>query len=265
MSRSLANWTAGQFFLLNLVYLGVLATLLIGRGEKASWVRWIQDPIGGVVPVGVPWFGALGAVMISLYGVFDWNNQWEKKWNYWHAARPLVGAVLAVVAFLIFVGLINATGAGVTVTQSKNTVNNVPYLVLAFIVGFREQTFRLLIKRAADLVLGPGIPGQTPSGVLVTATPRVARHSAGGGSPETVAIVVANSGTVAVALDKVEARVNPADAATIEVTGLEGTTVSASSHVSGEITIVTKKDASFTVVLTVSGTFGARSVTIERT
>ena len=29
------------------------------------------DPVGGLLPLGVPWFGALGGVTISLYGVFD--------------------------------------------------------------------------------------------------------------------------------------------------------------------------------------------------
>ena len=34
----------------------------------------LNDPIAGVLPLGVPWFGALGAVTLSLYGVFDHNR-----------------------------------------------------------------------------------------------------------------------------------------------------------------------------------------------
>lgn len=152
----LSAWTAGPFFILDLVYIAILVVLLIGRHAHWLDINKIPDPIGGLVPIAIPWFGALGAVTLSLYGVFTWNSQWDTKWNYWHAARPFVGAIFAVVSFLIFIGIINATGASVNAKPAPAT-DNLPYLVLAFIVGFREQTFRTLLQRAVDIILGPGI------------------------------------------------------------------------------------------------------------
>ena len=58
----------------------------------------------------MPWSGALGAVTLSLYGVFDHNDHWDRRWNYWHIARPFVGIVLAIVAYFVFITLITSTG-----------------------------------------------------------------------------------------------------------------------------------------------------------
>jgi CDP-diglyceride synthetase len=127
-------------------------------------------------------------VTLSLYGVFDHNDHWDPKWNYWYIARPLVGIILAIIAYFIFITLINSTGltprTSATTTTSTTlgpTTTAIPttsatptapptgqtggnatgpstlllYYVLAFIVGFREDTFRSLVKRAADVLLGP--------------------------------------------------------------------------------------------------------------
>jgi hypothetical protein len=100
----LSTWTAGPFFILDLVYIAILVVLLIGRHAHWLEINKIPDPIGGLVPIAIPWFGALGAVTLSLYGVFSWNSQWDTKWNYWHAARPFVGAIFAVVSILFLSG-----------------------------------------------------------------------------------------------------------------------------------------------------------------
>jgi hypothetical protein len=261
--RTLRNWTAAPFFWLNLIYLSMLVVLLIARRMHWVLVDKIPDPIGGLVPIAIPWFGALGAVMISLYGVFEWNRQWDSRWNYWHAARPLVGAVFAVIAFLIFVGIINATGAEAN-TRTTDARNNLPYLVLGFIVGFREQTFRSLLQRAVDIILGPGIPGQTPSSVVVTAEKRVAPRST---APETLEITVANSGAADITISKATAKVTPATAATVTLGGLDAAVVATMSHARGQATITadTSTNDAFSVTVSVEGSFGTRSVIIERT
>lgn len=258
----LSAWTAGPFFILDLVYIAILVVLLIGRHAHWLDINKIPDPIGGLVPIAIPWFGALGAVTLSLYGVFTWNSQWDTKWNYWHAARPFVGAIFAVVSFLIFIGIINATGASVNAKPAPAT-DNLPYLVLAFIVGFREQTFRTLLQRAVDIILGPGIPGQTPASVQVTAQPRVAPHT---GSPEDVEVTVTNGGGADVTIGQVQTQVMPVGAATIgTIAGLQGSVVSSMSHVTAKMNVKPTSDAAFTVNVTVSGTFGTNSVIIERT
>src|SRR5712691_8912647 len=56
-------------FSLELIYLAVLL------GTAGLYLKWkafhdfFPDPLGPI-PIGVPWFGALGAVTISLYAIF---------------------------------------------------------------------------------------------------------------------------------------------------------------------------------------------------
>ncbi len=148
------------FFWLGMAYLALLlvaaAVFNIYRASPGPML------IGGILPIAVPWFGALGAVVISLEGVFLWNTQWDTKFNYWHIGRPLFGAVVGVVAFFIFIVILSAAGS------APKFLDNVPggtpalgkdyiiFYVVAFLVGYREETFREMIKRATDLVLKPG-------------------------------------------------------------------------------------------------------------
>lgn len=106
------------------------------------------------VPISVPWFGALGAVLIGLYGIFDHSHRdWQRGLNSWHVARPFTGAVLGTVGFILFVSVIRATGI---TPQPSEGVGKLVYFAVAFVVGFREETFRQMIKRVADLIVGPG-------------------------------------------------------------------------------------------------------------
>lgn len=189
----------GFFFALNLIYLAFLALIVIGRAKNWAWLGFLSELNDGVIPLGIPWSGALGGTVLSLYGVFDHNHEWDSRWNYWHVARPVVGAIFGALGFLIFVGLINATvpnnpSTATTPTGSTSTSGTVsvqaepqrsstsnipkccdeliPYYVLAFLLGFREETVRNLIKRATDLLFGPGIPGVTPPpGVAISPSP----------------------------------------------------------------------------------------------
>jgi hypothetical protein len=67
----------------------------------------------------------------------------------------LVGAVVGSVGCLILVVVVQAANE-----HSKGTEANVYYLA-AFLVGYREETFRELIKRATDAIFGGG--RQAPS------------------------------------------------------------------------------------------------------
>src|SRR5262249_27018573 len=73
--------------------------------------------------------------------------------NAWHAARPFTGAALGTVGFILFASVIRATGI---TPQPTEGVGKLVYFAVAFVVGFREETFRQLIKRVADLIVGPG-------------------------------------------------------------------------------------------------------------
>ena len=148
------------FFWLGLGYLALL--LLIAGVYSRDFTRIL---LAGILPLGVPWFGALGAVTISLEGVFLWNAQWSNKYNYWHIGRPLFGAVLGIVAFFIFFLIVSASGTTPKFLQSNppQPSDVIVFYVVAFLVGYREEAFRELIKRAMDMILKPGTPSTTPA------------------------------------------------------------------------------------------------------
>ena len=92
MDRKRTFWTVFAY-LLGLLILGVLFAF--------SLLSFVPDAFISV-PVGVPWFGAVGAVLISLTGVFAHEHDWDPNYWPWHVARPFVGASLGVVGVLIF-------------------------------------------------------------------------------------------------------------------------------------------------------------------
>jgi hypothetical protein len=152
--------------------MGYTSLLLLMAAAYNTWFAGTggSKPVllGGILPIAVPWFGALGAVTISLEGVFLWNSQWDTKFNYWHIGRPIFGAVLGIVAFFLFVLIVTTSGTPPKfltggATESKDLII---YYVVAFLVGYREETFRDLIKRATDLILRPA--AQPISGPAVT-------------------------------------------------------------------------------------------------
>src|SRR5215470_18138495 len=66
MDRKRTFWTV-LAYLLGLLLLGVLFAF--------SLLPFVPDSFIAV-PVGVPWFGAVGAVLISLTGVFAHEHDW---------------------------------------------------------------------------------------------------------------------------------------------------------------------------------------------
>src|SRR6266566_4163100 len=145
-----------------------MAYLLALLGTGAAY--FLVPPVGqtlprslGPIPIGVPWFGALGAVSIGLQGVFVHQHDWDSGYNLWHIARPLMGIVLAVVAYLGFIAGILATGSTKVQTGAgASPTDNIIYYLVAFIVGYREEVFRSLLQRLADVILTPGDAGPAP-------------------------------------------------------------------------------------------------------
>jgi hypothetical protein len=96
------------------------------------------------------YFGALGGLYISLLGVIFHSRRWQDRYTLWHAVRPLTGALTAGIGFLIFIVVIDSTGAKAT----KHTTAT--YDLIGFLIGYGEQAFLDLLKRATDTLLGPG-------------------------------------------------------------------------------------------------------------
>src|SRR5690349_5840322 len=76
-------------FFLALVYLTIILAIGLIFFVKRNLLFFVPDAFGPV-PVGVPWFGALGAVLISLTGVFEHEHDWDASYWPWHVARPLI-------------------------------------------------------------------------------------------------------------------------------------------------------------------------------
>lgn len=134
----------------------------------------------GPLPTGVLWFGALGAVLISLAAVFDFPGKaWDPHWELWHYTRPLIGATFAAISVLIFQAGIVSIGSDPTPGGAKTSSipKDLAYYLVAFLVGYRETTFRELIKRLGDIVLKPGdTPGAAITAVIPAKGPLAGGH-----------------------------------------------------------------------------------------
>jgi hypothetical protein len=131
---------------------GYLIALLAVFGLYHTWPDFrsaIPDGFGPL-PVAVPWFGAVGGALISLTGTFMHRFRWDHSYDYWHYARPWVGAVIGSVGVLILIAIVQAS------TTTTTPIEGFALYVVAFILGYRESTFRQLITRGTDLFFAPG-------------------------------------------------------------------------------------------------------------
>jgi hypothetical protein len=152
------RWPALVFLIyqavLIFVLVGVMLTLT-GTGAD-SYPDYIWDH---VLPLWVPWAGALGGATISLVGVAGHGAEWAgPQYAYWHLARPLLGAISATVSVLILLFVLRGVDPDVvpTAADGLDAAGTAVLVVIAFVVGYREETFRELVKRVVDVILGPG-------------------------------------------------------------------------------------------------------------
>jgi len=163
-------------FILSLLYLAVILAIGLIFFVKRDLLFFVPD-VFGPVPLGVPWFGALGAVLISLTGVFEHEHDWDASYWPWHVARPLIGVAVAVVSVLILQAGVLAVGSTPIQNQSTKPIpTNLLYYLVAFLVGYREETFRELIKRLVDIILAPG-DGKAAAPTIHDVNPAQAPHA----------------------------------------------------------------------------------------
>ena len=129
--------------------------LLVGllRADNSAVRAAFPDPLGPI-PLGVIFFGALGGTTIGLFGVFFHEEKWDHSYDLWHATRPLIGAVLGMVSYLIMVVVLGAAGS------TPGSKSNLPYFLVAFLVAYSEGQFRRLVRQAT-LKLLPGQDAHT--------------------------------------------------------------------------------------------------------
>ena len=96
------RWLLG----LQILYLVLLVAIGLVYVHQPAVHRFLPDP-AGPVPLGVPWWGALGGITISLTGMFRHARRWESSYVAWHVARPFLGAIVGSVGFLVFIVVIS--------------------------------------------------------------------------------------------------------------------------------------------------------------
>lgn len=138
---------------LALVYLAALIALFITYA-MVPWLRSHLPVTLGQLPIGVVWFGATGAVMASLYGIFVYNQKWDTNYNYWHYCRPLFGAVTGSIGALMYLVLLHLGSASIV------KVDPLTFYVVAFVLGFADKYFMQLLQNVAMVIIKPG--NQTP-------------------------------------------------------------------------------------------------------
>jgi hypothetical protein len=148
-------------FVVQLIWLVVLG------GAAASFLKFYPEGFDalGFIPVGVLWFGAVGAALVSLTSVVDHAHDWDPSHDLWHLSRPLVGAILALMSVLMLKAGVLAIGQGVPASGAA-VPKDILYYVVAFLVGYREDAFRDLMKQVVDLILRPAAkapPGGDPA------------------------------------------------------------------------------------------------------
>lgn len=109
----------------------------------------------GPLPFEVIWFGAVGGSLISAQGLFKNNRRWKRSYDYWHYARPLLGALMGTLGCLVLIVLNEAA------TKRTGTSNPVFYDVVALAIGYREESFRSLLTNLIDTLILPG--GKKPA------------------------------------------------------------------------------------------------------
>jgi hypothetical protein len=136
-------------FPLAVVYLSALIAIFI---VYVSWsaFRSHAPAAFGQIPVGVVWFGAVGAEVISLYGIFMHNQEWKASYNYWHYIRPLFGAVTGSIGALLYLVALQLG------TKGKVSVDPLTFYAVAFIFGFADKSFLQMVKNVTDVIVKPG-------------------------------------------------------------------------------------------------------------
>jgi uncharacterized integral membrane protein len=138
-----------HIFVFAVTYLVLLLALFIAYVTWHSFRSHVPTDFG-TLPLGIVWFGATGAVVASLYGIFVHNDAWDKSYNYWHYCRPLFGAVTGSIGALIYLVLLRLGNTGAV------KVDNLTFYVVAFVLGFADKSFMQMLQNVTSVIIKPG-------------------------------------------------------------------------------------------------------------
>ena len=187
------QWSPLVFLIYQLVVIGILLVVMLeatgGDGAPPAY-NWNH-----VVPLWVPWAGALGGSTISLVGVAGNSNEWDgPRYAYWHLARPVLGMITGTVAVLVLLFVLKGIAPGVIpeAGDEYDAGGVAVMFVIAFVVGYREETFRELVKRVVDVLLGPGDKAATQRVALVPGVLSLVHTQGAAGAPITDSMTLLN-------------------------------------------------------------------------
>lgn len=138
-----------HIFVLAVTYLAALLALFVIYVTWSSFRSHVPASFGQI-PVGVVWFGATGAEIASLYGIFVHNKTWYTSYNYWHYCRPMFGAVTGSIGALMYLVLLKLG------SKSAITVDSLTFYAVAFVLGFADKSFMQLLQNVTNVIIKPG-------------------------------------------------------------------------------------------------------------
>lgn len=158
----------GPSWVLFWVLLQLVVLLGLFLAWEASWISHDTFPAvyHDVMPIAVPWFGALGGVTNALYSLTQHWSKWDSPdpmvranervtWNGWALLQGPIGLMFGTVSVLIVVLVTGTITAGTDGGLDLSTTGIGLLCAVAFAVGFRQDTFQTLIKRTVDILTGP--------------------------------------------------------------------------------------------------------------
>jgi hypothetical protein len=185
------DWKPGAFYVYAIGWIILLCLLALGYGltTPLSWLPHVQFGFTEVLPLWVPWAGALGGATISLVGITDHAAAWDgPRYAYWHLARPCLGAVFGVIGVLAIVLVLQAVSPAAK--DNVYTAQGVGVLaVFSFLLGYREETFRELVKRLVDTLVKPAVPAAPTFVTLAPAAVDLGALAAGSTATATLTLV----------------------------------------------------------------------------
>jgi hypothetical protein len=181
----------------------VLLILVVLWWKDALILGDMKDPVGGILPLIVPWAGALGGAAISLVGTAKHSRDWDDSWNIWHAIRPVSGAVAGTVSFFIVVMVLRTAGGideSARLTSKPSSLGL--FFVIAFVTGFRDSIFLNLIAEVAKVLFSSGKEAAERVSYAIDASEvDFGTVAVGGTSRRTVRVTLTSGGATVLAQD----------------------------------------------------------------
>ncbi len=166
LNRALDSTGADKFRKFMGVYYGCWLLFLVGTGWWLKLSGACGDSAGcfGFVYWHYLMMGALGGLTIAIWGLIEHsaNLDFDRAFAVWYWLKPLLGAVMGLVAVL-------AVMAGLFAVQGKQEIQSEKALyIIAFLAGFSERFFVRIIDKLMTTLLG-GDPSSSSSSKSGTA------------------------------------------------------------------------------------------------